>query len=83
MEDSQDCAYVDRTGRILGFEKIGATVGLAEKASANILDQARLIDAGYGVRYDSSRDQYEVDTDSPRPMVFTRKASRGGKRSPT
>lgn len=82
IDGGQSGLRVDRTGRILGFEKIGATVGLAEKASANILAQARLIDAGYGVRYDSSLDQYEVDTDSPRPMVFTRKASRGGKRSP-
>ena len=72
---------VDRTGEIKGFGKIGATVGLAKKASANILAQARLIDAGYGVRYDSARDQYEVDTDS-KPMKFTRKVNRGGKRSP-
>ena len=56
-------------------------MGLAKKASANILAQARLIDAGYGVRYDSARDQYEVDTDS-KPMKFTRKVNRGGKRSP-
>ncbi len=65
IDRGQSRLRVDRTGRILGFEKIGATVGLAEKASANILAQARLIDAGYGVRYDSSLDQYEVDTDSP------------------
>ncbi len=57
------------------------TVGLAEKASAKILAQARLIDAGYGVQYDSTRDQYEVDTDS-KPMTFTRKVNHGGKRSP-
>ncbi len=82
IDGGQSGLRVDRIGRVLGFEKIGATVGLAEKASTNILAQARLIDAGYGVRYDSSLDQYEVDTDSPRPMVFTRKASRGGKRSP-
>jgi hypothetical protein len=56
-------------------------VGLAEKTSANILAQARLIDAGYGVRYDSSCDQNEVDTDS-KPMIFARKVNRGGKRSP-
>ncbi len=35
---------MDRTGRISGFQKIGATVGLAGKASANILAQARLVD---------------------------------------
>ena len=29
----------------------------------------------------SSLDQYEVETDSPRPMIFTRNASRGGKHS--
>ena len=57
---------MDRTGKITGFRNIGATVGLAEKASANILAQARLVDAGYGVRYDSALDQYEVDTDSIR-----------------
>ncbi len=62
---------VDQTGEIRGFERIGATVGLAEKASANILVQARLIDAGYGVRYDSTCDQYEV------PMTFTRKVNHG------
>ena len=62
--------------------KIGATVGLAGKASANILAQARLVDAGYGVRYDSALDhQYEVDTDS-RPMIFTRRDRRKGKQSP-
>ena len=82
IDGGQSGLRVDRTGRILGFEKIGATVGLADRASANILAQARLIDAGYGVRYDSSLDKYEVDTDSPKPMIFTRKASRGGKRSP-
>ena len=81
MEGSRNCVRVDRTGEIKGFGKIGATVGLAKKASANILAQARLIDAGYGVRYDSARDQYKVDTDS-KPMKFTRKVNRGGKRSP-
>jgi hypothetical protein len=81
IDGGQSGMRVDRTGEIRGFEKIGATVGLAEQASANILAQARLIDAGYGVRYDSTRDQYEVDTDS-RPMTFTRKVNRGGKRSP-
>jgi hypothetical protein len=55
-----------------GFGRIGASVGLAENASANILAQARLIDAGYRVRYDSNLDQYEVETDSV-PMTFTRK----------
>ena len=81
IDGGQSGLRVDRTGEIRGFERIGATVGLAEKASANILAQARLIDAGYGVRYDSSCDQYEVDTDS-KPMIFNRKVNRGGKRSP-
>jgi hypothetical protein len=54
-------------------------VGLAKKASANIFAQARLIDPGYGVQYDSIRDQYEVDTDS-KPMIFTRKVKRENKR---
>jgi hypothetical protein len=81
IDGGQSGLRVDRIGEIRGFERIGATVGLAEKASANILAQARLIDAGYGVRYDSTRDQYEVDTDS-KPMTFTRKVNRGGKRSP-
>jgi hypothetical protein len=81
IDGGQSGLCVDRTGEIRGFERIGVTVGLAEKASANILAQARLIDAGYGVRYDSSCDQYEVDTDS-KPMIFNRKVNRGGKRSP-
>jgi hypothetical protein len=81
INGGQSGLRVDRTGEIKGFGKIGATVGLAEKASANILAQARLIDAGYGVRYGSARDQYEVDTDS-KPMKFTRKVNRGGKSSP-
>ena len=81
IDGAQSGLRVDRTGEIRGFGRIGATVGLAEKASANILAQARLIDAGYGVRYDGVRDQYEVDTDS-KPMTFTRKVKRGGKRSP-
>ena len=57
IDGGQSGLRVDRTGEIKGFGKIGATVGLAEKASANILAQARLIDAGYGLRYDSARDQ--------------------------
>jgi hypothetical protein len=72
---------VDQTGKMRGFGRIDAAVGLAEQASANILAQTRLIDAGYGVKCDSALDQYEVDTDST-PMTFTRKATRGGKRSP-
>ena len=72
IDGGESGLQVNRTGRISGFQKIGATVGLAGKASANILAQARLVDAGYGVRYDSILDQYEVDTDS-RPMVFTRR----------
>ena len=48
IDDSQSGLQVARTGRITGFRKIGATVGLAGKASANILAQARLVDAGYG-----------------------------------
>ena len=72
---------VDQTGKMRGFGRIDAAVGLAEQASANILVQTRLIDAGYGVKYDSALDQYAVDTDST-PMTFTRKATGGGKRSP-
>ena len=64
-----------------GFERIGATVGVAGRASANILAQARLVDVGYGVRYDGARDLYEVDTDSGQ-INFTRKVMRGGKLSP-
>ena len=81
IDGGQSGLRVDRTGRILGFEKIGATVGLADRASANILAQARLIDAGYGVQYDNSLDQYEVDTDSPRPMIFPRKKSESGRQA--
>ena len=72
---------VNRTGNMAGFERIGATVGVAGRASANILAQARLVDAGYGVRYDGARDLYEVDTDSGQ-ITFTRKVMRGGKLSP-
>ena len=82
IDGGQSGLRVDRTGEIRYFERIGATVGLAEKAAANILAQARLIDAGYGVQYDSTCDQYEVDTDSKKPIIFTRKVNRGGKRSP-
>ena len=82
IDGSRSGLPVDGTGRITGFRKIGATVGLAGKASANIPVHARLVNAGYGVRYDSTLDQYEVDTDSS-PMIFTRRRSRGkGKRSP-
>ena len=66
---------VNRTGNMAGFERIGATVGVAGRASANILAQARLVDAGYGVRYDGARDLYEVDTDSGQ-ITFTRKVMR-------
>ena len=44
IDGGQSGLQVDRTGRISGFQKIGATVGLAGKASANILAQARLVD---------------------------------------
>jgi uncharacterized protein (DUF4415 family) len=81
IDGSQSGLQVDRTGRISGFRKIGATVGLAAEASANILAQARLVDAGYGVRYDSVLDQYEVDTDS-NPMIFARRTRGHGRRSP-
>ena len=57
IDGGESGLQVNRTGRISGFQKIGATVGLAGKASANILAQARLVDAGYGVRYDSILDQ--------------------------
>ena len=81
IDGGQSGMRVDQTRKMRGFGRIGATVGLTEQASANIVAQARLIDAGFGLRYDSALDQYEVDTDST-PIKFTRKASRGGKRSP-
>ena len=37
VDGGQSGLQVDRTGRISRFQKIGATVGLAEKASADIL----------------------------------------------
>ena len=40
-----------------------------------------MVDAGYGVRYDSALDHYEVDTNS-RPIIFTRRNREKGKRSP-
>ena len=47
IDGGQSGLRVDRTGRMREFGRIGATVGLAEAASANtILAQARLIDAG-------------------------------------
>ena len=81
IDGGQSGLQVDRTGRISGFQKIGATVGLAGKASVNILAQVRLINASYGVRYDSALDQYEMDTDST-PMIFTRRTGGHGRRSP-
>ena len=81
IDGGQSGLQVNKTGKITGFRNIGATVGLAEKASANILAQARLVDAGFGVRYDSALDQYEVDTDSA-PMIFARRTRGRGKRSP-
>lgn len=72
---------MNRTGRISGFRKIGATVGLAGKASANILAQARLVDAGYGVNYDSVLDQYEVEIDLG-PIIFAKRARGRGRRLP-
>jgi hypothetical protein len=81
VDGGQSGLQVDRTGRISRFQKIGATVGLAKKASANILAQARLVDACYGVRYDSALDQYEVDTDLT-PMIFARWTRGHGRRSP-
>ena len=47
---------VNRVGSARLFSKIGATIGVAEKASANILAQANLVDVGYGVTYDNTRD---------------------------
>jgi hypothetical protein len=81
IDGSQSGLQVDRTGRISGFQKIGATVGLAGKASVNILAQVRLVNASYGVRYDSALDQYEMDTDST-PTIFTRRTGGHGRRSP-
>jgi hypothetical protein len=72
---------VNRTGNMAGFERIGVTVGVAGRASANILAQARLVDAGYGSRYDGACDLYEVDTDSGQ-ITFTRRVMREGKLSP-
>ena len=81
IDGGQSGLLVDRTGKITGFRNIGATVGLAKKASTNILAQARLVDAGYGVRYDSAQDQYEVDIDSV-SMIFAGRTRGRGKRSP-
>ena len=70
---------ITRTGGITAFSKLGLTVGLAAGASANVLSQARVIDAGYSVKYDRPGDLYVVQTDDGIMEFRRRKRERGGK----
>ena len=72
---------VARTGSIAGFSRIDGTIGLATNASANVLAQARLIDAGYKIEYDDTKDSYLVHADDE-AMIFKRRLLQNGKRFP-
>ena len=72
---------VARTGSIVGFSRIDGTIGLATNASANVLAQARLIDAGYKIEYDDTKDSYLVHADDE-AMIFKRRLLQNGKRFP-
>ena len=81
IDSTQKGLLIEQTGSMLGLRKIDGSIGIASSASANVLAQARLIDAGYSVKFDDAADSYTVETDIG-AMCFTRRRLRNGKLSP-
>ena len=77
IDSTQKGLLMEQTGSMLGLRKIDGCIGIASSASTN----ARLIDAGYSVKFDDAADSYTVENDIG-ATCFTRRRLRNGKRSP-
>ena len=71
---------VSKAGVMQGLSGLTGGVGLVANASANVISQSKLKDAGYRVQYDEPRDVYRVTGDYVE-FVFKRKVGPSGRRS--